>query len=164
MRPTDSLTEREQEILRLIAEGSSNEEIARALILTLGTVKWYNTQIFSKLGVKNRTQAIARAREYGLIDGGGVVVADALVLPPVVSLPAPPTPFIGREHELADLVSLVQSADHRLITLVGPGGIGKTRLALETARSTQRQYTDGVHFLSLASLAAAEEIAPALAV
>ncbi len=164
MRPTDSLTEREQEILRLIAEGSSNEEIARALVLTLGTVKWYNTQIFSKLGAKNRTQAIARAREYGLIGDGGTAVINALMTSPVAVLPAPPTPFIGRERELADLVGLLHSSDHRLITLVGPGGIGKTRLALETARSLERHYDDGVLFLSLASLTAAEDIAPALAV
>jgi len=165
MRPTDSLTEREQEILRLIADGSSNEEIARALVLTLGTVKWYNTQIYSKLGAKNRTQAIARARAYGLI-GNGDVAGVAVQATPITApaLPTPTTPFIGREGELAELCSLLREPDRRLITLVGPGGIGKTRLALETARKTQRQYDDGACFVALAGLASAEEIAPALAV
>ncbi|MCC6612731.1 MAG: tetratricopeptide repeat protein [Anaerolineae bacterium] len=164
MRPIDSLTEREQEILRLIADGSSNEEIARALVLTLGTVKWYNTQIYSKLGAKNRTQAIARAREYGVIGNGGMAVT--MEAAPIVApaLPLPTTPFIGRESELAELCALLREPDRRLITLVGPGGIGKTRLALELARKMQRQYDDGAYFVSLAGLVSAEEIAPALAV
>jgi predicted ATPase/DNA-binding CsgD family transcriptional regulator len=63
----DSLTEREHEILRLIAEGLSNREIAEQLIFSVGTVKWYVNQIYSKLGVGSRTQAIARARESGIL-------------------------------------------------------------------------------------------------
>ncbi|MDP9381322.1 MAG: tetratricopeptide repeat protein [Chloroflexota bacterium] len=63
----DPLTERELEVLRLIAEGRSNREIADELFLTLGTVKWYGTQIYSKLGADGRTRAVARARELGLV-------------------------------------------------------------------------------------------------
>ncbi len=61
------LTERELEILRLIANGFSNREIADQLFLAVGTVKFYNNQIFSKLHVGSRTQAVARARELNLI-------------------------------------------------------------------------------------------------
>lgn len=61
------LTEREQEILRLIAVGLSNKAIADQLILSIGTVKWYVNQIFSKLHVTNRTGAVARGRELGLL-------------------------------------------------------------------------------------------------
>ncbi len=61
------LTERELEVLRLIAEGRSNREIADKLFLTLGTVKWYGTQIYSKLGVDGRTRAVARARDLGMV-------------------------------------------------------------------------------------------------
>jgi DNA-binding CsgD family transcriptional regulator len=64
---TDLLTERELEILRLIADGLSNRDIASKLIFSLGTVKWYVHQIHSKLGVSRRTQAIARARELNLL-------------------------------------------------------------------------------------------------
>ncbi len=60
------LTAREHEILRLIAQGKSNQEIANQLVLTLGTVKWYVNQILSKLDVHSRTEALARARELGL--------------------------------------------------------------------------------------------------
>jgi predicted ATPase/DNA-binding CsgD family transcriptional regulator len=63
----EPLTEREREILYQIAAGRSNQEIAGQLIFSIGTVKWYTSQIYGKLGVKSRTQAIARARELGLI-------------------------------------------------------------------------------------------------
>jgi predicted ATPase/DNA-binding CsgD family transcriptional regulator len=63
----DSLTEREREILLLLADGHSNQTIADQLYLGLGTVKAHNHNIFSKLGVNNRVQAITRARELRLI-------------------------------------------------------------------------------------------------
>jgi predicted ATPase/DNA-binding NarL/FixJ family response regulator len=59
----DALTAREMEVLILIVEGLSNQQIADALVITRGTVKWYTSQIYSKLGITSRTQAIARARE-----------------------------------------------------------------------------------------------------
>jgi predicted ATPase/DNA-binding CsgD family transcriptional regulator len=61
------LTSREQDVLLLIAEGLTNREIAERLIFSVGTVKWYANQIYSKLGVNSRTQAIVRARELGLL-------------------------------------------------------------------------------------------------
>ena len=63
----DALSEREIEILRLLAEGRTNIEIAAQLVLAVGTVKAHNNHIFSKLAVSNRVQAIVRARELGLI-------------------------------------------------------------------------------------------------
>ncbi len=64
----DPLTEREQEILSLIAQGQSNRQIADALFISVGTVKGHVNHIFSKLDVKNRTQALLRARELNLPD------------------------------------------------------------------------------------------------
>jgi LuxR family maltose regulon positive regulatory protein len=63
----DDLTEREVEILKLIADGLSNEEIAKRLYIGVGTTKWHITNLFSKLGVKRRTQALAEAKSRGLI-------------------------------------------------------------------------------------------------
>lgn len=63
----DMLNERELEIMRLVAAGMSNRQIAGALYLAPGTVKWYLNQVYSKLGVRSRTQAVARARELGLL-------------------------------------------------------------------------------------------------
>lgn len=64
----DPLTEREGEVLNLVAKGLSNREIADVLVVTLGTVKKHLNNIFSKLYVSNRTQAVARAREIGLLE------------------------------------------------------------------------------------------------
>jgi LuxR family maltose regulon positive regulatory protein len=62
----EPLSDRELEILRLIAQGLSNREISERLFLALNTVKGYNRIIFDKLHVQNRTEAVARARELGL--------------------------------------------------------------------------------------------------
>jgi non-specific serine/threonine protein kinase len=62
-----SLNERELEVLRLIADGLSNQEIAERLVIALSTVKWHINNLFGKLGVRSRTQAVAQAREMGLL-------------------------------------------------------------------------------------------------
>jgi LuxR family maltose regulon positive regulatory protein len=61
------LSERELEVLRLIAQGLSNDEISQRLFLALDTVKGHNRRIFAKLHVQRRTEAIVRARELGLL-------------------------------------------------------------------------------------------------
>jgi LuxR family maltose regulon positive regulatory protein len=63
----EPLTDRELEVLRLIAEGHSNTEISQRLYLALSTVKGHNLRIFNKLQVQNRTEAVVRARELGLL-------------------------------------------------------------------------------------------------
>lgn len=63
----EPLSERELEVLQLIAQGLSNREISERLFLALSTVKGYNRTIFGKLQVQRRTEAIARARELGLV-------------------------------------------------------------------------------------------------
>jgi DNA-binding CsgD family transcriptional regulator len=62
------LTKREIDVLTLLAEGLSNQEIAQSLVMEVGTVKWYNTQIYDKLRVKNRQQAVTRARTLGILE------------------------------------------------------------------------------------------------
>ncbi|SNR94105.1 LuxR family transcriptional regulator, maltose regulon positive regulatory protein [Pseudomonas segetis] len=63
----EELTEREQEVIRLAAQGMSNNDIGQQLNLALGTVKWHLHNIYEKLKVRNRTQAIRRARELGML-------------------------------------------------------------------------------------------------
>jgi LuxR family maltose regulon positive regulatory protein len=65
--PVEPLTEREREIIRLIARGCSNQEVARELFLGVSTVKWHLLNIYGKLQVQSRTQAVAHARELGLV-------------------------------------------------------------------------------------------------
>ncbi len=66
--PHEQLTERELGILARLANGQPDQQIADELFLSLNTVKWHNRQIYGKLGVRNRTQAIALARRLGLLD------------------------------------------------------------------------------------------------
>ena len=63
----EPLTPRELEVLHLIAEGLTNQQIAEELIISVGTVKSYTNQIYGKLGVNSRTQAVARARAVGIL-------------------------------------------------------------------------------------------------
>jgi len=76
------------------------------------------------------------------------------------NLPAPLTSFVGRDAELAELAGLM--ARHRLVTLVGAGGTGKTRLAGEAAADTSGAYPDGVWWVELASLGDADLVAGAV--
>ena len=65
--PIEPLSQRELEVLKLIAQGFSNDEIGKQLFLALDTVKGHNRKIFNKLHVQRRTEAVARARELGLL-------------------------------------------------------------------------------------------------
>jgi predicted ATPase len=83
--------------------------------------------------------------------------------PGSVELPAPATPFLGREQELFDAVSLVYKRDPRVLTIVGPGGAGKTRFSIELARLLADDADGGTVFVPLAPLRDAEFVLPAVA-
>jgi LuxR family maltose regulon positive regulatory protein len=61
------LSQRELDVLRLVSQGCSNREISQRLVLALDTVKGHNRRIYEKLQVQRRTEAVARARELGLL-------------------------------------------------------------------------------------------------
>ena len=83
-------------------------------------------------------------------DGNVYVGAGRKTTPPVTNLPQPVSKLIGRDQNLREILDL--AAAHRFVTLTGPGGIGKTRLALAAARQSLPQYRDGVWLADLAPL------------
>jgi predicted ATPase/DNA-binding SARP family transcriptional activator len=78
------------------------------------------------------------------------------------NLPRQPTPFVGRGAERARIAEQLDDPHCRLLTLVAPGGVGKTRLALEVAHEQLAQYVDGVRFVPLAEVRSVEGMVPAL--
>ena len=81
---------------------------------------------------------------------------------PPHNLPVPLTPFVGREAELIEIAERLRDPACRLLTLFGPGGVGKTRLALEAARDLREYFTHGIYFVPLAVLQSVEAIVPAI--
>ncbi|MGB6421318.1 MAG: LuxR C-terminal-related transcriptional regulator, partial [Anaerolineales bacterium] len=145
----EPLTKRELGILNLIARGLSNREIASELFLTLGTVKWYNRQIYSKLGVHSRTQAVAQAKKAGLFDPTPET-PPSMGVTPEHNFPAQVSSFVGRDREIEEITQLLITT--RLLTLTGPGGSGKTRLALRAADGLLERFEESIFFVNLAPI------------
>ncbi len=153
---TEVVTERQKEILRLIADGMSNKQIAEQLTISINTVKWHVQQIFSQLQVQRRTEAVSVARNLGLLRPLKQAPHDQL------NLPTPIVACIGREEELEHIVTLLESST-RLVTLHGAGGIGKTRLAIEVGQRAVDAFADGVFFIDLSPLRTPQIIPSAIA-
>jgi predicted ATPase/DNA-binding CsgD family transcriptional regulator len=131
------VTRREAEILALIARHLTNAQIADALFISTRTVESHVSALLRKLQLTDR-RSLARHAEATpglLVKSGGR------------DLPVPVTPFIGRASERAALTAAL--AEHRLVTATGPGGIGKTRLALSVAAEVAPARRDGVWFVDL---------------
>jgi len=79
------------------------------------------------------------------------------------NLPVQPTPLIGREREVAAVQQLLLREDVRLLTLTGPGGGGKTRMALHAAAELSDHFTDGISFVNLAPISDADLVVPTIA-
>ena len=149
----DSLSKRELEVIKLLAERLSNSEIADCLFVAPSTVKWYIRELNSKLYTNNRKEIVQRAEELGLLS--------ADVPEPDQSrhnLPRQTTPFVGRDAELDEVHTILEREDVRLLTILAPGGMGKTRLALEAAEQQTSHYPDGVYFVPLQPLSDPDNI------
>jgi len=126
------------------------------------------------LGLTAQVQELLTAASYGYVEANRQDQTQNTPAPPQAipinstpplntNLPATVTPFLGRERELAELARLLADPNFRLLSIVGPGGMGKTRLAIEAAHSQMEGYRDGVRFVSLAPLQTVEDILPAIA-
>ena len=139
---------REIEIIKLISNGLSNHEISQKLILSPETIKWYNKQIFAKLGARNRTQAARKAVALGILESQSPSIEKEIH--PSSNLPSQLSSFVGREKEIAEIKQLLRSS--RLVVLTGPGGCGKSRLASQVAADLVKAYRDGVWLVEFASI------------
>ena len=140
----------EMQILTLVAQGLSNRQIAAELGLDLETVKWRARRLYTSLGVSGRRLAVERALTLGLL------VSERALAMPEHNFPLSSGAFFGREEELDDLRSFLIDESRRLATLLGPDGIGKTRLALQAATAVLQErpdvVRDGVVYVPLGSL------------
>ena len=131
-----------------------------------------SAQIAERLAVifnippEERTAFLRFARRGGRaapLDTKGDLLWQVSTRTPRSNLPAPITTLIGREQEIAEVCDYLLRADVRLVTLIGPPGVGKTRLSIEAARAILPDFPDGVFFVALAPLEDASLLARTIA-
>ncbi|WP_345571825.1 ATP-binding protein [Nonomuraea rosea] len=135
---TVGISAREAEILALIGEHRSNAEIGAQLVISVRTVEAHVSSLLRKLGAPDRRALADLAAELDRAERTSQALA---------GLPSPLNPFIGRAQERDALREAVSA--HRQVTAVGPGGVGKTRLALAVAADLAANFADGVWFVNL---------------
>ena len=137
-------------LMRLHAQSGDRAGVRRVYDLCVTTLR-------RELDVEPSTGTQAAFEQLLHLDAPAREVETVVTLPPPAAfrprpLPTPATPFVGREAELAHVAELLSNPDCRLLTIIGPGGVGKTRLALETAAGHQRIYANGVIYVPLVAL------------
>ena len=104
--------------------------------------------------------AVLLSERFAMARPGGGAAEDLLL---AGAVPVPATPLVGREREAVEVEDLVVREGARLVTLTGPGGVGKSRLAVEAARRLGPGFVDGVRFIELATVPEADLVTPAIA-
>jgi predicted ATPase len=154
----------------LTAEGYVGADVHRAariaaaghggqVLVSSSTASLLEGVALRDLGEHRFKDLAAAERVYQLGDGDFPVLQSLYR----TNLPVPATPFLGRERELTEVTELLQRDDVRLLTLTGPGGTGKTRLALQAAAEAADRFPDGVWWVPLAPLREADLVLDTLA-
>ena len=121
----------------------------RRELAQLGLLKWRTRRFGGDVSRVNRAR-----REIATLSSYEVAP---------VKLPVPPSPLIGRERELEQIAHVLLGHDVHVVTLIGPGGTGKTRLAIEVASLQRDRFSGGVYFVDLASLSDPDLVPKAIA-
>ncbi len=149
------MSAREAEVLTALAEHLTNAEIGARLFISVRTVESHVSSLLRKLQVGDRRALAAAAATLHPASGSGAPTAFA------APLPSPLTSFVGRVAERTALTDALYA--HRLVTAVGPGGVGKTRLALSVVADVADRFADGVWFVDLVPVTDPSMIAPVIA-
>jgi len=130
----------------------------------LETYEKYYTFLAEEIGVEPTDEVVALAeavRDGSLApEGPAVISLETSGLPVPNNIPMELSPFFGRRAELAQLRDYLHNPHLRLVTMIGQGGTGKTRLAIEAARQNLRLFPDGVWFVKLESVVSADLVLP----
>ncbi|MBE8518567.1 hypothetical protein ILP97_13795 [Amycolatopsis sp. H6(2020)] len=135
MPTAPTISPREREVLLAVADRLTNAEIADRLHVSVRTVESHVSALLRKLDARDRRELAARAP--GPAAPAGLVVG----------APRPPTSFVGRAAERDAVVRLV--TESRVTTVLGPGGMGKTRLAVAATEAASSLFPDGATFVNL---------------
>ena len=158
---TQPLTARETEVAVLLADGLDSAEIAARLSIAPSSVKWYLRQVFHKLGVHTRQDAVLRARQLAVSVPENAPTESAPH--PSGTAPRPLTSFIGRNRETASLLSWLDAGATRLLVVTGAAGSGKTRLALAVAAKAGEYSNRQVYWTDLTATANPQLVASTIA-
>ncbi len=152
-------------MLALLGEHLSNAEIAARLFISVRTVESHISSLLRKLEAPDRRALSRRALSERAAEASRAESApeapDAPEAPAAPALPAPLTAFVGRVREREELAGLVKA--HRQVTAAGPGGVGKTRLALAVAAEVADDFADGVWFVDLSPVTDPARVGAAVA-
>jgi DNA-binding CsgD family transcriptional regulator len=145
-----TLTQREEEVAALVAAGLTNREIAGRLSVAERTAEYHVEQIRNKLGFRSRVHIAAWFMER---EKAGQHVQG--------NVPVQLTSFVGRAREMVNVQRLL--VENRLVSIAGPPGMGKTRLALQVARTMGSRFRDGSWLIELGPISDGKQVASALA-
>jgi DNA-binding CsgD family transcriptional regulator len=150
---------REAEVLAGVAEHLTNAEIGARLFISIRTVESHVSSLLRKLGVRDRRALAGIAAS--LLRGSAADTGAGVPAARTGTWPSPLTSFIGRAAERAVLAGALGT--HRLVTAVGPGGVGKTRLAQVVAADVSDRYADGAWYVDLVTVTGQAMVGPAVA-